>query len=184
MPSSSLSRPLFPPDRALVPPWEPALSQLRTLSRPDLDRLVQAWLTELGLHGSRVLDRRPGVATYRAFLGCHPLCVPVQVRLYRRRNRLQVHHVEAFVGHLARQNAAIGLLVSTSGCSNDARLAAQSYETPQLRLLSGEQWAAELAFLRVGLRQQNLRQWLVDLCSLVRARGRHGAPHRTGSQHE
>ena len=150
--------------------WEPALTQLRALPRPDLDRLVLRWLRALGLHAPRVMARESGPACYRAFLGDHPLCVPVEVRLYQRKSRLQVHHIESFVGSLHGQKVGIGLLISTGGFTPDARVAAQSCRTPILRLSSGEEWAAELAALHVGLRRRSLWRWLLELPIVIKRR--------------
>src|SRR5438045_790817 len=80
--------------------FEPALAQIRQLPAADLDALVRRWLAALGCRGTcrRTPPEEP--ATYSAMLGDPGAAFPVQARVYRRRNRLQAHHVEAFAGHL------------------------------------------------------------------------------------
>src|SRR5690348_9872005 len=107
MPSCPSSTPTLPF------PWEPALSQLRQLPPAELDQIVSNWLTAQGLTGIRVRERRGGVTTYQAMLGQAPFSTPIQIRIYQRQNRLQVHHVDAFVGYLTRVGITNGLLITT-----------------------------------------------------------------------
>jgi len=145
--------------------FEPALTELRTLSRPDLDRLVQAWLTHAGLRRVEASQTRHAPATYQAVLD-HPLtgrAARVQVRIHQRRNQLQAHHVEAFIGRLLRLGVSSGVLICTGGVSREARWIARLSEIPQIQLLGGEQWLAELALSKLGLRRLRLWGWALDL---------------------
>jgi hypothetical protein len=144
-------------------PWEPALTELRTLSPHDLDQMVAHWLTTLGLTPPRVRERRPGLTTYQALLGSTLLATPLQIRVHQRRNQLSVHHVEAFLGHLQRTGAAGGLLITTGGYSREAILVAGSTQLPRVRLITGAQWVAALAASRSGVKQRRLPRWVVDL---------------------
>jgi Restriction endonuclease len=159
-------------------PWEPALTQLRELAPADLDALVCPWLAALGLSSVQVRERRPNMTTYQAVLGASPLGTPLQIRVYQRTNRLQVHHVEAFVGHLTRLGIPSGLLLTTGDCTRDAVLVAGAVRAPRVGLLSGDRWAKELAASRSGLRRRSLRQWIVDL-NTVLGRSRRPGPPRT-----
>ena len=144
-------------------PWEPALTELRTLSAEDLDQVITTWLTSLGLSAPRVRERRLGVTTYQAFLRPYPVATPVQIRVYQRQNRLQPHHVDAFVGYLTRVGVPSGLLITTGGCSRHARLIAGGVQSRRVQLLAGEEWATELADARIGLKHRRLWGWIVDL---------------------
>jgi len=146
-----------------LPTWEPALSQLRNTAPADLDLLVSAWLTDLDLQTVRLIDRRAQVSTYQARLGTFPASLPVHIRVFQRRNRLQLHHVEAFLGSLARQNAVAGVLVTTGHASQAARHLALEITQPRLRLLTGPEWAKELAARDLGVRQHKLKAWLFAL---------------------
>jgi restriction endonuclease Mrr len=160
-PSSTLPPPCSSPKFPL--PWEPALTQLRELSPPELDQLVATWLSALGLSAPRVRERRPGITTYQATLGKPPFSTPVQIRIYQRQNRLQVHHVDAFVGYLTRVGVPSGLLITTGDCSHHARLIAGGVQSRRVRLLSGAEWAMELASARAGVKRRRLWGWIVDL---------------------
>jgi restriction endonuclease len=169
----------FPaPDRVGLLPWGPALSQLRDLNGSDLDDLVRYWLTSLGLTAVRPLERRAQVATYQALLGERHVATPVHVRIYQRRNRLQVHHVDAFLGHLGRSGSATGILVTTGGFAREAVKLAAGVNSPRLRLISGGEWTAELASARAGVRRGCLAALLLDLRHLVYR------PHRRKSRLE
>src|SRR5262249_10913165 len=105
-------RPMSRPRSALLPlpgaspplslNFDPALAQLRHLPPADLDALVRQWFLQLGLTLVRVRERRAGMTTYQATLGRPPFTTPVQIRIYQRQNKLQVHHIDAFVGYLTR----------------------------------------------------------------------------------
>jgi hypothetical protein len=156
--------PTPPPGTPALPlPWEPALTELRELSPQDLDQVITTWLTSLGLSAPRVRERRPGVTTYQAHLGPFPVSTPVQIRVYQRQNRLQVHHVDAFVGYLTRVGVPSGLLITTGDCSRQARLIAGGVQSRRVQLLSGAQWATELANARAGMKRRRLWGWIIDL---------------------
>ncbi|HSC20949.1 MAG TPA: restriction endonuclease [Solirubrobacterales bacterium] len=143
--------------------FDPALSQLRDLKPADLDALVSRWFLTLGLTHVRVRERRPGLTTYQAMLGPAPLSTPFQVRIYQRQNKLQVHHVDAFVGYLTRTGVPSGLLITTGGWSQPARLIAGGVASRRVGLLSGEEWTAALADARAGVTCRRLWRWIVDL---------------------
>jgi hypothetical protein len=154
-----------PPSPAPAPPlpWEPALTELRTLAPEDLDQVVSTWLATLDLTATRVRERRPGTTLYQALLGSTLVATPFQIRVHQRQNQLGVHHVEAFLGHLLRTGAAGGLLITTGGCSREAILVAGSTQLPRVRVITGEQWVAALAASRAGVKQRRLPRWVVDL---------------------
>lgn len=143
--------------------WEPAVSQLRALAPPDLDRLVSHWLAALDLSAIRTNGRHCRCTTYQALLGNFPVGVPIFIRVYQRQNRLQVHHVEAFLGHLVRLGIPAGVLISTGDFSREAYDLASTLHAPRIRLLSGPAWAQDLADRRMGLRPRRLWAWLLDL---------------------
>lgn len=161
MPANPLSSPSRVPFPVPMPRWELALAQLGTLPEAELDHLARLWLTALGCRAiGRELRPEPLLA-YTAALGEPPLAVPVQARLYRRRQRLLPHHVEAFVGHLGRTGHAVGLLATTGPVSEGARRAAEAGGLPRVRLLSGEEWLHDLAFHRIGVTFQSVPVWLL-----------------------
>jgi hypothetical protein len=148
-------------------PWEPALTQLRELSSPELDQLVATWLSALGMTAPRVRERRPGLTTYQATLGKPPFGTPVQIRIYQRQNRLQAHHVDSFVGYLTRVGVPSGLLISTGGCSRAARLLAGGSHSRRIVLLAGDDWVAALARARAGVKPRRLWRWIVAVQSAL-----------------
>jgi restriction endonuclease Mrr len=164
-PSSTLPPPCSSPKFPL--PWEPALTQLRELSPPELDQLVATWLSALGLSAPRVRERRPGITTYQATLGKPPFSTPVQIRIYQRQNRLQAHHVDSFVGYLTRVGVPSGLLISTGGCSRAARLLAGGSHSRRIVLLAGDDWVAALARARAGVKPRRLWRWIVAVQSAL-----------------
>lgn len=147
--------------------WDATLTQLRHLPRPALDSLVRTWLLRRGAHAVRPTDTRATARTYQALLPSISSALPVHVRVHQRANRLQAHHVDAFAGHLMRHGVSTGLLITTSGCTRDALAAAQTLTVPRIRLVSGPEWAAELAKQRAGLIRRCFWRWVV-------ARGRRG----------
>lgn len=159
----------FPRSRPRLPlPWEPALTQLRTASPADLDALVRAWLDKLGGRGVRLCERTPSRATYQTLMGGGSTATPLRVRVLRRRNRLQAHHVEAFLGHLVQHHVATGILITTSRCTREAERLAHTLHGPTIRLYSGPQWAAELAARRIGIRARTLWGWVLERAGAVR----------------
>jgi restriction endonuclease len=154
--------PLPSPKRSSFDGLDHAVADLRALSRPDLDALVTAWLTQLGASSVRACDHR-GVPTYQALLGNRPATTAIRVRVYQRRNRLQPHHVEAFIGHLVRHHVSSGILVTTGDFSWEAALIGRAIRNPQIRLRSGHEWAAELVERGVGVKRRSVWQWMVDL---------------------
>jgi restriction endonuclease Mrr len=145
--------------------FDPALSQLRDLKPAELDTVIGRWFLTLGLTSVRVRERRIGMTTYQAILGRPPVATPLQVRVYQRRNRLQVHHVDAFVGYLTRTGVPNGLLITTGGCSRHARLIADGVHSRRVGLLSGEEWTAALADARTGVICRRLWRWILELNS-------------------
>ena len=71
-------------------------------------------------------------------------------------------HLRAF-SDLQRSGIPGGLLITTGGCSREAALIAGTAQSPQVCLLSGEQWAALLAERHTGLRSVRLPRWIVVL---------------------
>jgi hypothetical protein len=161
--------PLIPPPFPLS--WEPALTQLRELPLVELDALVLRWLSASGCHSVRRVEGRPGCATYQGLLGRHPFTVPLLVRVFQRRNRLQEHHVDALAGMLLRRGVPGGLLITTGSSSRPARRAGASCRVPHVSLLEGPEWAADLARCRAGVRRRYLPQWLLDLTGARRVWG-------------
>jgi restriction endonuclease Mrr len=158
-------------------PGEPALTQLRELDTAALDALVTHWLDVIGLTAVRCRQRQARTVTYQAILGHPLLATPLHIRVYQRTNQLQVHHVDAFRGYLQRLGLPGGLLITTSDCAREARAVAEVTQSPQICLLSGEQWAAMLAAERAGLKPARLPRWVVDLTRIMhRARPRHSNP--------
>lgn len=143
------------------PELQPALAELRQLSPRQLDRVVRAWVSRLGLTGVRPCEPRERAVTYHGVLRSFPVPVPVRVRVYPRRSRLQAHHVDAFAGHLLRAGVSTGILVTTSDFSAAARQVAQAYPSIRLRLYSGEAWATDLARRRGFLRRQLFWRWIL-----------------------
>lgn len=176
MPRTLSSPTPFPSPRPPLPAWEPAVQQLRQLCPEQLDTLVGAWLSSLGLTGIRRCSARPGVTTYQAFLGPRPLSAPLHIRIHQRKNGLQVHHVEAFYGSLVRRGIPLGILATSGPISRDALLIAGSLRSPRVRLLAAERWAAELAAHRAGIRRRSLWHWIVELRSALYRRP--GSPPR------
>lgn len=155
------SRPGPVPFPVPSPRWELALAQLAALPESELDQLARRWLTALGGHAvGRDLRAAPYLA-YEAFLGEPPLAVPLRARLYRRRQQLQPHHVEAFVGHLVRTGGSAGILATTGPVSKEAQQAADDAGIPRVRLLSGPEWLRELAFHRIGITFHTVPVWLL-----------------------
>lgn len=147
----------------VLPAWEPGLSQLRTLPALELHPVLRQWLERAALQAVRVLETHPGHVTYAARLGTGPVSLPLHVRLYRRRNRLQLHHLEAFVGHLMRHGIPAGVLITTGECTRDVRKGCRSPLLPHVRVLDGSEFATELAYRKPGLRPAQVRGWLLDL---------------------
>lgn len=143
--------------------WEPALSQLRTLPRAELERLLRSWLTRLGLSPHHPIAGPDSSVTYHALLEHAPVPLSLRVRLYRRKSRLQTHHVEAFAGHLLRAGVSAGILVTTSDFTREAQVIADAYRSPRLRLYTGPQWAAELAARHLGVKRGQLWRWILEL---------------------
>lgn len=144
-----------------APRWELALAQLRALPDSELEGLARRWLSALG--GRAVgLDMASGpFLAFEAALGEPPLAVPVMARVYRRRQQLQRHHVEAFLGHMVRSGCSAGLLATTGPVTDAARRAADAHGGPRLRLLSGEEWLRELALHRIGVSFRAVPVWLI-----------------------
>jgi len=153
--------------------WEPAVSQLRDLNADELHAVVVPWLSALDLAPVRLCTREARCTTYQVLLGERSFCLPLHVRIYQRKNRLQAHHVEAFIGYLVHSGIPAGVLITTGDCSREARQLASELTSPRIRILSGNEWAAELAAQKVGLRQRGLWRWIVDVTgSQPGARGR------------
>lgn len=143
--------------------FEPALSQLRDLPPRELDQLVRSWLRGIDLDSLRRCEPTAGATTYHTLARSLPVLLGIRVRVHQRRSKLHVHHVESFAGHLVRAGVPAGILVTTGDCTSAARIAADSYRTPRVRLLSGEQWMAELARGKLGLRRRSFWHWVLDL---------------------
>jgi hypothetical protein len=127
---------------------------------------MRAWLTRLGGHTIRPLEGTASAATYQALLPGFPHTTtvqPVLVRLYQRKNRLQVHHVDAFRGYLLRAGVPAGILVTTGSYAREAVAAASQGSLPRLFLYAGDQWARELAAFRIGVVHRRPWRWLLDL---------------------
>lgn len=142
---------------------QPALIQLYEFAAADLDQILSRWLTALSLSLVGVVERHSRTTTYQAALGEHPASIKLRVRVYQRKHRLEVRHVEAFAGHLLRTRSPIGVLITTGTCAPDAILAAEAIQVPDIALLSGDEWMAELAQHRVGVKRRFLSQWAVEL---------------------
>jgi len=149
--------------RASLSPWEPALTQLRELSPDRLDERVIRWLRSLGLRPGRGPHRNVRCTTYEASLTQAPFQLPVHVRVYQRKNRLQAHHVEAFLGSLVRQGVTAGVLVTTGDFSRDAHRVAAQTQVPRVQLLGGPEWLADQAAKRLGVRRCSIPAWLLRL---------------------
>lgn len=145
-----------------APDWEPALTQLRRLSRAQLQRLVSLWLRRSGMALVERIHPGPATLAVRSQHDQVPVPLTIQVRVYQRRTRLHAHHVEAFFGRLVRTGTPAGILITTGEFTPDAVALARSLTAPGLRLYSGEEWSAELASRRVGLRRRQLWRWVVD----------------------
>lgn len=129
---------------------EAAQRRLLGLSPEELDALVRRWLSARGLRAVCRWNPREIPATYGAVLDGGGFALPVHVRVFLRRNRLQPHHIESFQGHLHRAGAAAGILVSTGEPAPRALFATRGSGAPQLRLLAGADWLLDLA--RCGVR--------------------------------
>lgn len=129
---------------------EAAQRRLLRLTTEELDALVRRWLAARGLRAVCRWNPRETPPTYGAVLDGGGFALPVYVRVYLRRNRLQPHHLESFQGHLHRAGAAAGILVSTGEPAPRALFATRGPGAPQLRLLAGADWLVELA--RCGVR--------------------------------
>ena len=161
--SSSLRRRLGnSPVLSRLTVWSPLLTQIGALSRPELDELIGRWTGRLGFRGLRPWRAFPRPATYQGLFGRLPLALPLRVQVYQRRNRLQAHHVQAFVGQLVRAGIPLGLLVTTGGVTDAARETARCSTTPRVLLYSGDEWARDLARRRIAVRRRTLWQWLLE----------------------
>lgn len=145
--------------------WEPALGQVRSAGTEALDLLARRWLAALGLSSLLRWPRPDNPLTYSALAGAPGLPVQAQVQIFRQRTRLQAHHVEAFAGRLAGAGCGAGILVGLGGYTLAAARAARSCRSPHVRLLSGEDWLAELAHLGAGVRRANAGGWALDLAA-------------------
>lgn len=146
---------------------EPAVGQLRTLPPGDLTALVLRWLAALGLDSVQPCGLVGCGSTFEARLPSALLCVPVRIRVHQRKNRLQLHHVEAFLGHLVRSGSPLGVLVTTGECTREATAAARASHSPRIRLVTGNQWVAELAVNKSGVKRRSLWRWIVDRSLLL-----------------
>jgi restriction endonuclease Mrr len=140
----------------------PALEQLRQLSPSELDRVINRWLKSAGLSSPSRLTQTDSETLYRTHLGSSPLRLPVLLQVYQRRNRLQVHHVDAFFGAVCRSGAVAGLLVTTGGFTREAVRGSIQFSRP-LRCLSGLEWLTELTVRRTGVGRRRLLCWVLDL---------------------
>jgi hypothetical protein len=148
--------PLSPSDRvptneSLTP--QPSFSLLRQMERlpsERLDGLVEEWLSTLGFHSVRLWERRGTISTYEATYGAAPFAIPARVRIHQRLRRLELPHVESFLGHLVRSGNPLGILVTPGECSWAASLGARTPKLPFLRLCGGAEWADELRAARSG----------------------------------
>jgi hypothetical protein len=122
--------------------------QLEYLSSDHLDRLVEGWLNSLGFRSVRLWERRGTISTYEARFGADPISIPARVRVHQRLRRLEIPHVESFLGHLVRSGSPVGILVTPGECSWGAGLAARTPRLPFLRLCGGAEWSDELASAR------------------------------------
>lgn len=157
-----------------VPVHEPALTQLRALAREDLGVVVRKWLDRRGADRLRVAEPKALAPTYHAELALFGAAVRLGVRVHQRKNRLQAHHVEAFAGYLLRAGLTAGVLVTTGPCSPAAMRAAVAFRSPRVLLLDGEEWTADLARCRTGLKRRNFWRAVLDFQALVRHRKRPG----------
>ena len=153
---SASSRPTSP---------EPLLAQLRQLPPARLDRLAEIWFSRLRLHDPLLIERQPSHSTYEAQLRFGVVRLPVRIRIYQRRNRLQSHHVEAFLGHLVRSGSAAGILVTTGEVASQAQRTAAGITAPQLEIVSGREWARDLISGRLGVCRRHIWQWLLCLAT-------------------
>lgn len=150
--------------------WEPALSQLLRLEPDQLDLLVRRWLAAAGAAPILRWPKPAEPSTYSAVAGSPTLPVPAQVRVYRRQRRLQAHHIEAFLGHLALTGNASGILIGTAGYTAAASRTASASKLPHVRLLSGTDWLEELAGCGAGVRPCASDGWEIDLSPPAGAR--------------
>jgi len=136
-------------------PYEclPALDALRALPPGELDAQVTRWAENRGLGSVRRADRALRPATYWAFFGEPPLGLPALLRVHQRRNRLQAHHVEAFLGYLALAGCDYGVLITTGACAPEALRLSRERRLPRLRVISGPEWVRDLARWRAGVRR-------------------------------
>ena len=142
--------------------WEPALSQLRTLSPSDLNAHVARWLRARGFRTICATSRSACCSNYTAVFGQAPFDLTVGFRVYQRRNRLQAHQIEAYLGSLVREGLSTGVLITTGEFSREAyRLAAQ-IPSPRIRLIAGPEWMADLAQRKVGIKRCSLASWLLS----------------------
>jgi len=154
------------PDHALVSEaeaFEPAVTQLRTLGLPELDQFFRSWLDRCGFSQLRRCEPLERAATYHVLADFLPVGIGIRYRIHQRTSRLQVHHVDAFAGHMLRAGVSIGVLITTGEIAPAARRAADSYRSLRLRLYSGREFAAELVDKRLGLRRISLWHWVLDL---------------------
>lgn len=149
-----------------LPPFEPALSELCALSTDQLREILHTWLIRqrsVPALDWTLLSRQGSHATFTLSLSLSGLTLPVHCRIHQRRTRLQLHHVEAFAGHLLRTPAVGGILITTGEITPEASRAAGAYRHPRLVIYSGPEWLAELAASRAGVKRRRLWAWILDL---------------------
>lgn len=173
MPKNYSPRNAKPDDAPAAIASDEVLTKLRELPSTTLDRLVRRWLKRSGLHLLPDPDVTTHPPTYAAAVSAGRLTTGVQVRVHRRKNRLQTHHVDAFLGHLLRTGSTVGILVTTGDITAEAAHAAHSTSYPKIRLVSGREWLQELASHGIALRRLSYRLWLLDTRSApTKARAR------------
>lgn len=151
------------PPRGFPDPYEclPALDAIRALPPAGLDALVIRWAENRGLGSVRRADRTSHPATYWAFFGEPPFGLPALIRVHQRKSRLQPHHVEAFLGHLALAGCDHGVLITTGHCAPEALRLSRERKLPRLRLISGPEWVRDLARWRAGVRRAMRAAWVL-----------------------
>jgi len=145
---------------------EPALSAIRALPSEALDRLAARWLLGLGLRPHGRAEGRRVPPTYVAEAAADPGC-RVLARVLLRRNALQAHHVDTFLGALSRSRVATGILATAGPVAPEAIRLAQALRRPRIRLVSGAAWVLELAEARAGVVRGSQDAWLLDPSCLL-----------------
>jgi hypothetical protein len=142
---------------------EIALAELRRLTSGEAHRLVSDWLTSIGLQAVGLRECARSSTTYQATLGEDPARGLVLIRTYRRRNRLQELHVDAFRGYIQRSGAAFGILVTAGAFSPEALRAAADRVSPPVRLIAGSEWLGQLLALPKSILRRRACRCVLDL---------------------